>query len=162
MDQSRLEWSRQMMSRSVLTTQLPHSVYIVHLWTTYEHQGRSNYSQHGPCVTYINRVAIQQRLLVKFSCNPHINSLLRALLPCVIIGLCVQWLPQYHSCYRYVIIFSHCYTNIYILEHLYLNYNQKILGLDFFSFLVLVVPIYYLCLNNHYTLLCYISQKLNL
>ena len=33
-----------------------------------------------PCVTYINRVEIWQRLLVKFSCDPHINSLLRALL----------------------------------------------------------------------------------
>ena len=42
----------------------------------------------------INRIAIQQGLLIEFSCNPHIDSLLRALLACVIIRLCVQQLPQ--------------------------------------------------------------------
>ena len=37
----------------------------------------------------INRVAIQQGLLVEFSCDSHIDSLLKALLVCVTIGLCV-------------------------------------------------------------------------
>ena len=32
---------------------------------------------------------MQQRLLVKFSCDLHIDSLLRALLVCAIVGLCV-------------------------------------------------------------------------
>ena len=79
----------------MLTTWLSNSIHIVYSQMTYKHQDRSNYLQHGSCVTYINRVAIQQRLLVEFSCDLHINSLLRALLTCVIIGLCVQWLPQY-------------------------------------------------------------------
>ena len=83
------------MSRSVLTVQLPHSVYMVHSWTTHGHQSRSNYLQHGLYITYINGVAIQQKILVEFSCNFYIDSLLRALLVCVIIGLCVQWLPQH-------------------------------------------------------------------
>ena len=61
------------------------------------HIGRFNYQQHGPGVVGINKTLIQQRLLVKFSCDPHINSLLRALLPCVIIRLCVQWLPQHYK-----------------------------------------------------------------
>ena len=83
-----------MTSRSMLTVQLPYSVYIVHSQMTHGYQGRSSYLQHGPCVTYINRIAIQQRLLVEFSCDPYIDSLLRALLVCVIIGLGVQWLSQ--------------------------------------------------------------------
>jgi len=37
----------------------------------------------------IYRVAIQWGLPVEFSCDSHINSLLRALLTCVIIGLYV-------------------------------------------------------------------------
>ena len=78
----------------MLTTQLSHSIYMVHSQTIHRHQGRSNYLQYGPCVTYINKVAIQQRLLIEFFYNPYIDSLLRALLACVIIGLCVQQLPQ--------------------------------------------------------------------
>ena len=94
MAQSGLEQSRWMMSRSVLTAQLPHSVHMVHSWTIHGLQGRVNIKQHRPHINYINRVAIQQGLLVKFSCDSHIDSLLRALLVCIIIGLCVQWLPQ--------------------------------------------------------------------
>ena len=94
MNQSGLEQSRQIMLRSMLTAQLPYGVYMVHLWMMHGLQGRVIIKQHGPCVIYINRVAIQQRLLVEFSYDLHIDSLLRALLACVIIGLCVQWLPQ--------------------------------------------------------------------
>ena len=57
-------------------------------------RARLNQYQYQLSITYINRTAIQQRLLVKFYCNPHINSLLRVLLPCVIIELDVQWLLQ--------------------------------------------------------------------
>ena len=57
-------------------------------------QDKINQCQYGLSVIYINRVAIQQRLFVEFSYNPHINNLLKALLICVIIGLDVQWLPQ--------------------------------------------------------------------
>ena len=60
----------------------------------YGHKDRFNYQQHGPGIVCINRTLIQQRLLVKFSCNPHINRLLRALLVCVTIRLCNQWLSQ--------------------------------------------------------------------
>ena len=93
--QSRLEWTRWMMSRSILTACLPYNVYMVYSWMMHGLQGRVNIKQHRPHINYINRVAIQQGLLVEFSCDLHINSLLRALLLCVIIGLCVQWLPQH-------------------------------------------------------------------
>ena len=46
--------------------------------TMHKLQDRVNYQQHGPSVNYINRVAIQQRLLVEFSCNLHIDSLLKS------------------------------------------------------------------------------------
>ena len=85
--------------RSMSIAYLSYSVYMVYLWTMHGHQGRVIQCQHRPHINYINRVAIQQKLLVKFSCNPHINSLLRALLVCVIIGLCVQWLPQHYIYY---------------------------------------------------------------
>ena len=85
-------------SRSMLTALLPHSVYMVYSQTTHGLQGR----MHSRSVVIaqitcnsINRIAIQWKLLVEFSCNPHIDSLLRALLGCVIIGLCIQWLPQH-------------------------------------------------------------------
>ena len=67
------------------------------------HKGRFNYQQYGPGVVCINRTLIQQRLLVEFSCDPHVDSLLRALLACVIIGLCVQWLPQHSTCLKNII-----------------------------------------------------------
>ena len=79
----------------MLTVWLPHDIHIVHTQMMHGLESRSNYLQHGPYVTYINRIAIQQRLLVKFSCDLYIDSLLRALLVCMIIGLCVQWLPQH-------------------------------------------------------------------
>ena len=93
--QSRLEQFRQIMSRSMLAILLPHSIHMVYSQMTHGLQGRVIIKQHGPCVIYINRVALQQRLLVEFSCDPYIDSLLKALLVCVIIGLCVQWLPQH-------------------------------------------------------------------
>ena len=99
--QSSLEGPRRvwmMMSRSMLTALLPHGVHMVYVWITHGLQSR----MHSRSVviawtTYnsIYRVTIQQRLLVKFSCDPHIDSLLRALLVRVTIGLCVQWLPQH-------------------------------------------------------------------
>ena len=92
--QSGLKQIRWMTLRNMLTMWLSYDVYMVYLWMTYEHQGRVIIKQHKLYVIYINRIAIQQRLLVEFSCGPHINSLLRALLPYMIIGLCVQWLLQ--------------------------------------------------------------------
>ena len=76
------------------TAYLPYGIHMVHSWTMHGHQGRSNYSQHGLCVNYINRVAIQWGLLVEFSCDSYIDSLLRALLIHITIGLYVQQLPQ--------------------------------------------------------------------
>ena len=51
---------------------------MVYLWTMHGLQSRVDYQQHRPSVNYINRVGIQQRLLVEFSCDFHIDSLLRA------------------------------------------------------------------------------------
>ena len=132
MDQSGLEQSRQIMSSSVLTAQLPHGVHMVYSWTMHGHQNRSNYQQHGPCVTYINRVAIQQRLLVEFSYDPHINSLLKALLACVIIGLCVQWLPQ-HLALSPILLALYLSLLFYIFEKCVKN--LKIL-VSFLSFII--------------------------
>ena len=73
-----------------------------------------NYLQHRPCVTYINRVAIQQRFLVEFSCDPYINSPLRALLVCVIIGPCIQWLPQHYRFLKQLSIPKHPWNSISI------------------------------------------------
>ena len=62
--------------------------------TKYRHQGRVKYWQHGPSMFCIYRTLIQQRLLVKFSCEfPHhtsleIYSLVRSFV------LCDKWLPQ--------------------------------------------------------------------
>ena len=48
------------------------------LWSRHE---VNTLLQHGLSVTYINRIAMQQGLLVKFSCkSPLLDSLLRALL----------------------------------------------------------------------------------
>ena len=52
----------------------------------YEHQGRVIYCQHRPCIYCINRVAIHQGLLVKFSCDSYLISALR-FIACVAIGL---------------------------------------------------------------------------
>ena len=85
-------------SRSILTALLPHSVYMVHSWMTHGLQGRLHSRSTVVARTIcnsINRVVIQQRLFVEFSYDPHIDSLLRALLACVIIGLYVQWLLQH-------------------------------------------------------------------
>ena len=92
--QSRLEQTRWMMSRSMSTTCLLHDIHIVYSQIMHELQGRVNIKQHRLYVNYINRVAIQQRLLVKFSYDLYIDSLLKALLVCVIIGFCIQWLSQ--------------------------------------------------------------------
>ena len=62
--------------------------------TMHEHKGRFNYCQHGPHVKHIYRILIQQRLLVKFSCELPTSYLLKRFTCCVIIGLCDQWLPQ--------------------------------------------------------------------
>ena len=82
----------------MLTTLLFYGVHMVHSWTIHGLQGRMCSRSIVVAWTTCNsiyRIAIQQRLLVEFSCDHYINSLLRALLPCVIIGLCVQWLPQH-------------------------------------------------------------------
>ena len=56
------------------------------LQTMHELQDRVNYQQHGLSVNYINRVAIQQRLFVEFSCDLHIDSLLKSFT-----ALCDYW-----------------------------------------------------------------------
>ena len=64
----------------MLTVWLSHDRHIVHLWMMHGHQSRVIIKQHRQNVIYINRVAIQQRLLVKFSCDPHNDICLRNLL----------------------------------------------------------------------------------
>ena len=64
----------------------------------HEHKGRCNYQQHRPYVLCIYRTLIQQKLLVKFSCElPTLYLILRDLLVCVIICHCDNRLPQQKS-----------------------------------------------------------------
>ena len=106
--------AQTMTLESMYTTLLPHVGHIdvrVGCTVLYSHCGvdmRQTYGlqsrrhsrtllQHGPQYKSIYRVAMQQKLLVKFSCNPHYQiALLRALLICTIIGLCGQWLLQHN------------------------------------------------------------------
>jgi len=79
------------MSRSILTALLPHGVHMVYSWTMYGLDGRIHSRSIVVAQTTcnsINRVAIQWGLLVEFSCDLHLISLLRTLLACVSIGLC--------------------------------------------------------------------------
>ena len=107
----------------------------------HKHKSRCNYQQHGPGVVCINRTLIQQRLLVKFSCDFYINSLLRALLPCVIIGLCVQWLLQQYpsqfmdNIYFFIILpnLFQCKSILFILyQSLLTRLSSNFINLHFF------------------------------
>ena len=104
----------------MLTALLPHGVYMVHAWMTHGLQGRADVVQHGLYLIYINKVAIQQGLLVEFFCDPHINSLLRTLLSCIMIGLCVQWLPQHTTCRSTVYSLKLKSSRIYIYIYIYI------------------------------------------
>ena len=66
-----------MTSRSMLTTLLPYGIYIVYSWTTHRLKGRMHSRSMVIVQTIYNsiyRIAIQQRLLVEFSCDPHLIS----------------------------------------------------------------------------------------
>ena len=116
------------MLRSILTTCLPHNIHIVYLWTTHGLQGRINIEQHRPCVNYINRVAIQWKLLVKFSYNLHINSLLKALLICVIIGLHIQQLLQHPASTHLLMRIPSLIPQYILPTYFYLNSSSCILS----------------------------------
>ena len=140
----------------MLTVCLFHSVHMVHSWTTYGLQGRVNIKQHRLCVIYINRVAIQQRLFVKFSCDSYINSLLRALLVCVIIGLCDQWLLQ-HILLRSVVrvedsglyLFSFHFSFLFYFSFILFTSNLR-LGIN-----VTLCYISITCYSHDHTITCY-------
>ena len=114
-------------------------------------QGRVKYWQHGPSVNYINRVAIQQRLLVKFSCDPYIDSLLKALLPCVIIGLCIQQLPQQLSStfLCVLLLVYHNITGLYSFSiffgiYTFLSFNTRSLLIFYSSPLRFLIPTFFI------------------
>ena len=71
------EEARRMILKYLLIVCLSYGIYMVYLQTIYGHQGRAIYCQHGPCIYYINKIAIYWRLLIKFSCNPYLISILR-------------------------------------------------------------------------------------
>ena len=66
------EETRRMILRCISTAYSSHGIYMVYSWLMCGHQGRIIYCQHGPCIYCINRVAIHQGLLVKFSCDSHL------------------------------------------------------------------------------------------
>ena len=71
------EGAERMMLRYMLIVYSPHSIHIVHLWTTYRYQNRVIYHYHGPYIYCINRIVIYWKLLVEFSCDLHLISTLR-------------------------------------------------------------------------------------
>ena len=94
-----------------------HGVHMVYSQTMHGHQGGVIYCQHKPCIYCINKIAIYQRLLVEFSYDSHLISIMKIYcLYCY--QSCDQWLPQHHmtiTMEKKVRLFLHYVWKLYSL-----------------------------------------------